>query len=313
MMKRVMIFLLIVMQLSCGQKKKQQTALKETKKMTIAPKDKQITYAIHINAKTPYEIYLDDIPVERHYESGMNSTIELNQYLLKNGNHKLKVRYLPRPDADDGLLDPTHVYNSKDSKWNIFFINFIKNSDTALGYEGEIDYLNSELEVIPPPNPVPFWEQIFELEIKDLPYELEGWQNGQNLSKTDRKELTKEVLLYYNKIRDLLNEGGIEEYEELNRKKYLEMAVCLYTEDVSSYWSESKKNELKQDCIGNMWPIKEEDYKLKLYANGKLAALERITTFKNRGLIAETETDYWYYRFLLYKPLGKEDFEIIRK
>ena len=46
----------------------------------------------------------------------MNSTIELNQYLLKNGKHKLKVRYLPRPDSVDGLLQPNHVYNSKDSK-----------------------------------------------------------------------------------------------------------------------------------------------------------------------------------------------------
>lgn len=312
-MKKIAILLLIALHVSCDQKNKKQALLKEMNEMAIAPKEKQLTYAIHINAKTPYEIFLDDIPVERDSESGMNSTIELNQYLLQNGDHELKVIYLPRPDAEDGLLDPTHVYNSKDSKWNIYFVNFLKNPDEALGYEGEIDYENNELEVLPPPKPVPFWEQTFNLEVKDLPYELEGWKNGQDLSKIDERELKKEVFQYFNKIRDLLDKGKIDEYIALNKKKYLEMAVCLYTEDVSSYWSESKKNKLSSYCTGNMWPIKEEDYALKLYANGKLASLERITTFKNQGLIAETETDYWYYNFLLFKPIGKEDFEIIRK
>ncbi|WP_010521872.1 hypothetical protein [Aquimarina agarivorans] len=64
----------------------------------------QITYAIHVNAKTPFEIFIDDIPLERFYESGMNTTLELNPYLLSNGLHKLKVRYLPLESARDGLL-----------------------------------------------------------------------------------------------------------------------------------------------------------------------------------------------------------------
>ncbi len=312
-MKKVVILLILIAQSGCGQKNKKQLVPEEMKEIQIAPKEEQITYAVHINAKTPYEIFLDDIPVERFYESGMNSTIELNQYLLKNGKHELKVRYLPRPDAEDGLLQPGHVYHSKDSKWNIFFVSFLKNPDAALGYDGEIDYVNSELEVIPPPKPVPFWEQVFELEVTDLPYELEGWSNGQNLSQVDKKELKKEVFQYYGKIRELLNQGKVDEFLEINKKQYLEMAICLYTEDVTSYWSESERNELIQDCKDNMWPLKEEDYSLKIYANGNLVSLERVNTFKNQGLIAETETDYWYYSFLLFKPMGAKNFEIIRK
>ncbi|WP_282133538.1 hypothetical protein [Cellulophaga baltica] len=312
-MKNTILLFICLINIVRAQEHKREQGIAQVENINVVPKEKQITYAIHINAKTPYEIYLDDIPIERNYESGMNSTIELNQYLLKNGKHKLKVRYLPRPDSVDGLLQPNHVYNSKDSKWNIYFLNYVKNKEKPLGYEGELDYQNNELLIVAPPEPVLFWEQTFELNVDALPYELEGWSNGQNLEDLNKDELKKEVFKEYNKIRDLLNLGKVDEYISINKKKYLEMAVCLYTKDVNTYWSESVKKELISDCKGNMWPLSEEEYTMKIYGNGKLVKLERINQFKNRGLIAETETDYWYYSFLLYKTIGSDTFEIIRK
>ncbi|RRJ93105.1 hypothetical protein EG240_01110 [Paenimyroides tangerinum] len=122
------------------------------------PKEKQITYAVHVNAKTPYEIYLDDILVDFFYEDNMNNTTELNSYLLKNGTHKLKIRYLPRTDSQDGLLDPKDVIFNKDSKWNVYFVKLNKDSEAPLGYTNEINYGSSELAIIAPPEKMPFWE-----------------------------------------------------------------------------------------------------------------------------------------------------------
>ncbi|MGS2737977.1 hypothetical protein [Sinomicrobium sp. M5D2P17] len=277
------------------------------------PKNKQITYAINVNAKTPYEIFIDDIPVEQVYQSGMNSTIELNQYLLRNGNHTLTVRYLPRPDTEDGLLYPEHVIHSKDSKWNIFFVSYVKNADAAMGYEGEIDYQNSELEVQAPSEPVPYWEQKFELDIKDLPYELVGWSNGRDLSQMDKEDLEKEVVSFYDHLRNLLNNGNVEEYLRLGKKKDEEVQIATYDDDIAWYSSVERKQNLIKKCKGNMLPL--EGYRLSLYANGKLVCLERVYSRNRIGspLIASIGNKKVGYQALLYKPKGSDDFVIIRK
>ncbi|WP_271782287.1 hypothetical protein [Aquimarina algiphila] len=281
----------------------------------VISKEKQITYAIHINAKTPYEIFLDDIPLPRfgrHYSSGMNATLELNPYLLSNGVHKLKVRYLPLETAKDGLLHPEDVFFNKDAKWNMFFVNYVKDNTDPLGYNGEIDYENSELKIIPPPNPVPFWEQVFELDIKDLPYKLEGWSNSEDLSKLDEDVLEHEVFSYYNMLRDIMNNGEVNKYIQLNKKSGEEVVISTYDKDSKWLTSDERKEDLINTCKGNMLPINKEDYTLKLYAYGKIVAIERIKKFKNKSLVAKEENGFSGYSFKLHKPKGSDQFEIIR-
>ncbi len=315
--KLVLILFICISAGSCAQKTKSNLELTRMKPIQVIPKEQQITYAIHINAKTPYEIYIDDIPLERFYESGMNATSELNPYLLGNGTHTLKVRYLPLETAKDTLLHPGDVYHNKDAKWNIFFVSYIKDTNDPLGYEGEIDYVNSALEVIPPPKAVPFWEQEFDIEIKDLPYNLTGWSKSHDLSKMDKDELKNQVFDYYKKIRTLMNEGNIKEYLDLNKQKDKEIAIATYDDKLGWYTSDERINNLSTKCKGNMLPLNKDNYQLKLYAYGRIVALERIGRFKNMGLIAKREVDskfrYSVYNFLLHKPIGSDTFEIIRK
>ena len=113
--------ILLLCFVTCAQTTKNNTSNDTMKVVKPFPKEKQITYSVHINAITPYEIYIDDIPLSgfgRYYQSGMNTTLELNPYLLNNGVHKLKIRYLPLETATDGLLQPGDVYHNKDAKWN---------------------------------------------------------------------------------------------------------------------------------------------------------------------------------------------------
>lgn len=276
-------------------------------------KEKQITYAVHVNAKTPYEIFIDDIPLERFYESGINSTMELNPYLLRNGKHILKVRYLPLETAKDRLLHPGDVYFNEDAKWNIFFVSYIKNENEPLGYEGEIDYVNSELQVVAPPEPVPFWEQTFELDIKSLPYSLKGWSASKDLNKMDQDVLADEVFDFFQDLRDVMNNGNFDSFLEMNKKRDFEIAVSQYKEDLGWFGAKQQKEEFLADCKGNMWLVNRDDYVVKIYGNGKLATIERIFKLKNQCLIAETEESYFNYSFLIHKPQGTETFEIIRK
>ncbi|QYS86892.1 hypothetical protein JJC03_02485 [Flavobacterium oreochromis] len=307
-----MILLITSLLSNCQQNN---TNPKKEQMQTIIPKEKQITYAVHINAMTPYELYLDDILIDFFYRDNMNTTVELNPYLLENGTHKLKIRYLPPTDSPDGFLNPKDIIFNKDAKWDLYFVKLNKDPNVPLGYTNEIDYGSSELKIIAPPTKLPFWEQEWDLDIKDLPYKLKGWSESEDLSKMDKDLLEKEVVTFFDNQRNLLNEGKIEEYLNLGKNKNYELDICTYTTEEQSKIDYQDNLELMSKlCFNNMQPI--NNYEVRLFANGKLITLLIPTgKFKNwSALMSITPKGRNnYYRILLHKPRGLNHFEIIRK
>ncbi len=281
-------------------------------KLPEIPKEKQVTYAVHLNTRTPFELYLDDILIKSSLGGNSNNaTVQLNPYLLANGKHQLKIRFYPR--IGETLLVPEHIIFSKDSRWNIYFIELHKDAQAPLGYSNEIDYQNSALPIELPPEPVPFWEQSWEVNVDKLPYELEGWKNSQDLSKMNQEKLEQEVLLYHEKLRNMLNEGHLTEFISLKKNVDQDIITSTYGEDINWYTSDQRVENLKK-CIGNMLPI--NNYEMRLFAHGKLVTLLIPNgELKNWGvLISKTPKGRRnYYRLLLHKPKGSNEFEIIRK
>jgi len=58
---------------------------------TITP----IMYGLDLKMNTPYEAYVSNIAVEKHYGNGLQSAFTINPYLLKNGKTTIKIRLLP--------------------------------------------------------------------------------------------------------------------------------------------------------------------------------------------------------------------------
>ncbi|WP_312389233.1 hypothetical protein [Chryseobacterium sp.] len=317
-MKSITFYLLLMTTLINCQEKEQMNNTKAMEIVNKIPAEKRISYAVHVNALTPYELYLDDILIDYFYEDNMNNTTELNPYLLENGKHKLKIRYLPTVKdmfSKKGLLDPRDIYTREDSRWHVFFVKLNKDPNAVLGYTNEIDYGGSELKIIPPPSQVPYWEQEWELDIKDLPYKLKGWSESEDLSKMDKDQLKKEVVAYYEKQRNLLNNGSINEFLKLSSKQDEELDICTYTTPEQSRIDYDENVELMSKlCPNNMQPM--DNYTMKLYANGKLVSLE-IPNGKYKSwsaLMSKTQkgrVNEWSIK--LHKPKGSKDFEIIRK
>ncbi|WP_326983146.1 hypothetical protein VUJ46_00945 [Chryseobacterium sp. MYb264] len=318
MRKNRFYLLLLVLLINCQENKSQSVNKKAFEIVNKIPAEKRISYAVHVNALTPYELYLDDILIDFFYEDNMNNTTELNPYLLENGKHKLKIRYLPTVKdmfSKKGLLDPRDIYTREDSRWHVFFVKLNKDPNVPLGYTNEIDYGSSELKIIPPPSQVPYWEQEWELDIKDLPYKLKGWSESEDLSKMDKDQLKKEVVAYYEKQRNLLNNGSINEFLKLSSKQDEELDICTYTTPEQSRIDYDENVELMSKlCPNNMQPM--DNYTMKLYANGKLVSLE-IPNGKYKSwsaLMSKTpkgRVNEWSIK--LHKPKGSKDFEIIRK
>ena len=286
----------------------------ETKIQQI-PLEKQITYGISLSMSVPYELYINDIKADCDYV-GANSGVDMNPYILKNGKYKVKLRIFPAFKAGEKLIASKDIKNS-----NISFGSYIRNKET----DEILNYEDKPLPITAPTIDVPYFEQEWEVEITDLPYELEGWSKGQDLRKWDKKELEKKVVAYYQKLWRILNNGEGEKYVEVWKKADQELFSYYYTtqerylklvEDTIEY--------VEEYCKGTMIPL--EDYEMKLYAEGKLVCLERKTHTREFNNYSPLDIKGWSplirkgrksgaedFPVKLYLPEGSNEFVIIRK
>ncbi|EJU28516.1 hypothetical protein HMPREF1154_2257 [Capnocytophaga sp. CM59] len=166
-------------------------------KIQQIPLEKQITYIIALSMRVPYELYINDIKADCDYV-GANSGVDMNPYILKNGKYKVKLRIFPAFKAGEKLIASKDIKNS-----NISFGSYIRNKET----DEILNYEDKPLPITAPTIDVPYFEQEWEVEITDLPYELEGWSKGQDLRKWDKKELEKKVVAFHQRSERYLMTG----------------------------------------------------------------------------------------------------------
>lgn len=308
-MKKVYLLAIAILLLNCHNA--QNTG--EIKIQQI-PLEKQITYMIDLSMRVPYELYINDIKADYDYVGG-NSGVDMNPYILKNGKYKVKLRIFPAFKAGEKLIASKDIKNS-----NISFGSYIRNRETdeILNYEDKL------LPITAPTIDVPYFEQEWEVEITDLPYELEGWSKGQDLRKWDKKELEKKVVAYYQKLWRILNNGEGEKYVEVWKKADQELFSYYYTtQERYLKLVENTIEDVEEYCKGTMIPL--EDYEMKLYAEGKLVCLERKTHTREFNNHSPLDIKGWSpliskgeksgaadYPVKLYLPEGSDEFVIIR-
>ncbi|WP_311330669.1 hypothetical protein [Capnocytophaga sputigena] len=285
-------------------------------KIQQIPLEKQITYMIDITTNIPVIVYVNDIKASE-LNMPLGTAIDLNPYVLKNGKCKIKLQIFPLFRRGDTLVTVENIM-----RCNLFFGSYIRNKETdeILNYKADV-----ALPITAPTIDVPYFEQEWEVEITDLPYELEGWSKGQDLRKWDKKELEKKVVAFHQKIRKILNDGNSEEWMKLIQKRFDEVCIFDY---LSEKRIEKDLEEIKEDVEeyskGTMIPL--EDYELKLYAEGKLVTLERKTHTKEFNNYSPLDIKGWSpliskgttygaapYPILLYLPQGSDEFVIIRR
>ena len=308
-MKKVYLLAIVILLFNCHNA--QNTGEMEIQQI---PLEKQITYIIALSMRVPYELYINDIKADCDYV-GANSGVDMNPYILKNGKYKVKSRIFPAFKAGEKLIASKDIKNS-----NISFGSYIRNRET----DEILNYEDKPLPITAPTIDVPYFEQEWEVEITDLPYELEGWSKGQDLRKWDKKELEKKVVAYYQKLWRILNNGEGEKYVEVWKKADQELFSYYYTtQERYLKLVENTIEDVEEYCKGTMIPL--EDYEMKLYAEGKLVCLERKTHTKEFNNKSPLDIKGWSpliskgeksgaadYPVKLYLPEGSNEFVIIR-
>ena len=283
-------------------------------KIQQIPLEKQITYGISLSMRVPYELYINDIKADCDYV-GANNGVDMNPYILKNGKYKVKLRIFPAFKAGEKLIEFDDIEKS-----NISFDSYIRNKET----NEILNYNSIPLPIVAPKEDVPYFEQEWDVELTELPYELEGWSKGQDLRKWDKKELEKKVVAYYQKLWRILNNGEGEKYVEVWKKADQELFSYYYTtQERYLKLVENTIEDVEEYCKGTMIPL--EDYEMKLYAEGKLVCLERKTHTREFNNHSPLDIKGWSpliskgeksgaadYPVKLYLPEGSNEFVIIR-
>ena len=283
-------------------------------KIQQIPLEKQITYMIDITTNIPVIVYVNDIKASE-LNMPLGTAIDLNPYVLKNGKCKIKLQIFPLFRRGDTLVTVENIM-----RCNLFFGSYIRNKETdeILNYKADV-----ALPIVAPKEDVPYFEQEWDVELTELPYELEGWSKGQDLRKWDKKELEKKVVAYYQKLWHILNNGEGERYMDLWKQADQELMFYDYETDYDSIYKEESE-EIKKNCTNNM--IYLEDYEMKLYAEGKLVCLERKTHTREFNNYSPLDIKGWSplirkgrksgaedFPVKLYLPEGSNEFVIIRK
>jgi len=285
-------------------------------KIQQIPLEKQITYMIDITTNIPVIVYVNDIKASE-LNMPLGTAIDLNPYVLKNGKCKIKLQIFPLFRRGDTLVTVENIM-----RCNLFFGSYIRNKETdeILNYKADV-----ALPIVAPKEDVPYFEQEWEVELTELPYELEGWSKGQDLRKWDKKELEKKVVAYYQKLWRILNNGEGERWTKLTQKRINETAIFYYeSQEENQEAIKNNQQNIEKYCTNMMIPL--EDYEMKLYAEGKLVCLERKThtqEFNNKSpldikgwsplILKGKKSGAGYYNVLLYLPQGSNEFVIIRK
>ena len=285
-------------------------------KIQQIPLEKQITYMIDITTNIPVIVYINDIKASE-LNMPLGTAIDLNPYVLKNGKCKIKLQIFPLFRRGDTLVTVENIM-----RCNLFFGSYIRNKETdeILNYKADV-----ALPIVAPKEDVPYFEQEWDVELTELPYELEGWSKGQDLRKWDKKELEKKVVAYYQKLWHILNNGEGERWTKLTQKRINETAIFYYeSEEENQKAIKNNQQNIVKYCTNMMIPL--EDYEMKLYAEGKLVCLERKThtrEFNNKSpldikgwsplILKGKKSGAGYYNVLLYLPQGSDEFVIIRR
>jgi len=265
-------------------------------KIQQIPLEKQITYMIDITTNIPVIVYVNDIKASE-LNMPLGTAIDLNPYVLKNGKCKIKLQIFPLFRRGDTLVTVENIM-----RCNLFFGSYIRNKETdeILNYKADV-----ALPIVAPKVDVPYFEQEWDVELTELPYELEGWSKGQDLRKWDKDKLEKKVVAYYQKLWRILNNGEGERYMDLWKQADQELMFYDYETDYDSIYKEESE-EIKKNCTDNM--IYLEDYEMKLYAEGKLVCLERKTHTREFNNYSPLDIKGWSPLIRKGRKSGAEDF-----
>ncbi|MBT2622258.1 hypothetical protein [Chryseobacterium sp. ISL-6] len=326
MTKFILTLLLTASLISCAQESKNKTMTAEQRIEYLSKKvqkfDNEPLYQLDIQSIFNFKVMVNGVPVYSNFDKIPGMTrVNINSSILKSGKQSIEVELYPGYDnngTQKNFLENGENFILKVEKtaWNKDgsiktpeeVLEF-KNSDQNIDYSKLTEYKTSVN---------------FEASV---PYTIKGWEDGQDLSKLNQKDLELKVVSFYKnmvsafkeKDYDYLNTIFLNADSEWYQAEYFpkDMITKFQSTKGRKGKSVSTTRANSDKYSQNVYPI--ENYVMKFYANNKIVRLEPKEGL-NRGesLLGYDDIDKngmnrkTFIDMLLYIPKGTDSLQIIR-
>jgi hypothetical protein len=239
-----------------------------------------IYYLYAANSLCVYEILVNDYPIWKNYKYvQLGTPIYINEAILRSGQQKITYRLYPAPKEFNGgsdVFDLDTQFDVKVCKQDLkrsgshevikeekLPIKEIKVGDGE--NEKEIEFVAKGQK---------YYEHSFYFDA-EVPYEIEGWSNGEDLRKIDHDLLKKWVVKFYN-----LRKKTVENKDKdaLARQMFL----AFKEQFVAEYQNEKYIKEAWDEFVVNydnpsyeLQPF--ENYKMVFFGDGRLVCLRQMS------------------------------------
>ena len=248
-------------------------------------------YVVNFKATAcSFEIRVNDYPIVNMETSRrLSVAFPINHAILESGIQSISATILP--NAGEAQLDPV-----SELRFNIQLF------DVTDGFELIDEFGDYQSEPVEE-------RELSTIEYTgsfqaDVPYKLDVWQKGIDLSELD--DCREKLEQAYNNIIELFKAGEFEKFKQMISKREHNTATVMY---LSEEESEKRINGLF-DPNFKIQPIP-KDVVMVLYANNKIAALKKTNGEHVITLVNSENGEEITLDILFYIPEGKDEFEII--
>lgn len=265
-----------------------------------------------------FELLVNDFPVYRDATLTSLQSAEhkvlINSAILKSGVQTWELRILP---VTTGATREISV--SEDVRFKLSYAKMRPRFDGRQVMLGEPEVLLTTPTVVENGAEVYaragksgiIYKGTFEA---DVPYELKGWSKSVDLNTLNKTDLMNKLVEQYENFGKLLHKGQVDKIAELihtrsaEAAQYLFYSKCMNKNAVQEVW--------ESYGLSNPHVIRPTNYKMVIFGDGKLVALERADIPYEPVLSVESTVDgkeyVTKYRLFFHIPEGGERLEIIR-
>lgn len=283
--------------------------------------NKEPLYQLEVESLFSFSILINGCPVYSNFDkiSGM-VRLDINPYILKRGKQLITIDLYPGYDHQNVRKQ----FLENGSKFSL------KIEKTGWGKEG---YQNISEEILSYKSADETTDltklQTYKKDISfnaSVPYRLEGWKNGKDLTQLDKKQLELQVLHFYKQIISAFERNDYDALNSQFMKADAEWYQSMYfSEDIITRFQTTKGRKAKsvmtmlsgsQQNSRTFFPL--ENYVLRFYGDGRMVRLEpREGINKGESLLGYVDDKNGMSRrtfvdMLLYIPKGETALKIVR-
>lgn len=311
---------------SCAQESNNQTMTAEQRIAYLSNKvqkfDNEPLYELDIQSVFSFRVMVNGVPVYSNFDvnPGM-ARVNINSSILKSGKQTIEVELYPGYDPNgtqkQHLENGEHfilkvektAWKKDGSKKTPQDVLEFKNNDKGIDYSKLTEYKTN-----------------FSFDAS-VPYTIKGWEDAEDLSTLNYKDLELKVVSFYKntvsalkeKDYDYLNTMFLNADSEWYRAEYLPKAIIAKLQSTKGRKGKSvSTTPANSDKYSQtVYPI--ENYTMKFYANNRMVRLEHKEGFsRGESLLGYDDVDKngmnrkTFIDMLLYIPKGTQSLKIIR-